>query len=215
MRKYRSNAKNYSLKNARFFALCAMICAALIFCSSLNKKVGPIVFDLAKNYGSSAVLDVINDAVSSYFDSEDIGYSDLVRLSYNSAGFVTSAEFDSQKINEMKTDCLKVLSKSLSRLKTAKLKVPVGSLFGDVSLSGRGPSIKLRVSGSAVPDIEILSVFDSIGMNQSRHEIIMRVSAKVSLYLPPKSDEFTVTQDYVLAQTLIVGEVPSGCAFIE
>ena len=71
------------------------------------------------------------------------------------------------------------------------------------------------MSESAVPDIELLSTFESLGFNQSRHEILLRITADVTVYLPPRSSAFSVTQDYVIAQTVIIGDIPSGYAFVE
>ena len=215
LRRHRSAKTGINRRNRRFFAICgiAVLCIALVY--ALNQRIKPVSLRLAESYGSSAVLDVINGTVSDFFKDRDIGYSDLVRLGYNSEGAVTSVEYNSAEMTRMKIDCLSELNKNLGKLRSAKIRVPVGSLFDDVSLSARGPAIYLRISESAVPDIEILSSFESVGINQSRHEIALRVSARVSVYLPPKMSEFTVTQDYVLAQTVIVGDVPSGCAFVD
>ena len=215
MRRYRSGRKSTSREIKIFAVICALLSASVLTAFGINRTLRPIAFDLAQSYGSAAVLKVINDTVSDYFDSADIGYSDLVRLKYTSGGFVSSVEYNSAAINKMKSDCLSLLSKSFSRLRASKIKVPLGDMFDDISLSGRGPTVTVKISESAVPDIEVLSTFEGVGVNQSRNEIIMRVSALVSVYIPPKSAEFTVSQDYVLAQTVIVGDVPSGCALVE
>lgn len=215
LRRYQSRFDLKRRGDRRFLAICIVL-AVTIFAQVLaNRKLKPITFELAKSYGSSAVLEIINDSVSEFFDGDDIGYSDLVRLKYNSSGFVTSIEYDSAEINRLKIGCLGVLNKNLSKLRSSKVPIPLGSLFGDVSLSGRGPRIKFRVSESAVPDVEVMSTFESVGMNQSRHEIRIRVTALVTVFMPPSSSDFTVTQDYVLAQTVIVGDVPAGYSFIE
>lgn len=215
LRRYSSKKLGSRISGRGFFALCLLLCGMIITASAVNSRLKPIAFELAKSYGSKAALDVMSKTVSDYFDSNDIGYSDLVRLKYNSSGFVTSVEYDSEELNKMKLGCLSALSKSLSKLRYSKIKVPLGSIFGDLSLSGRGPRISVRLSETAVPDIELLSTFEAVGFNQSRHELRLRVTADVTVYLPPRSEEFSVTQDYVLAQTVIVGDIPSGYAFLD
>ncbi len=215
MRRYSEKSISGRLGGRGFFAVCLLLCAMIFIASAVNSKLKPIAFELARSSGSNAVLGIMSDTVSDYFDSNEIGYSDLVRLKYNSSGFVTSVEYDSAALNKMKIECLDALSKNLSKLRNAKIKVPVGSLFGDLSLSGRGPKVSVRLSESAVPDIELLSEFESVGFNQSRHELKLRATATVTVYLPPRSEEYTVTQDYVLAQTVIVGDIPSGYAFLD
>ena len=215
LRRYKSKPSVNRFQNRSYITVCLLFAAMIFGAVLINRSLKPISSELAKSYGSSAVLDVINSTVSEYFNDGNVGYSDLVRLRYNSSGMVTSVEYNSKEINRIKIECLGLLNKNLSKLRTSKIKVPAGSLFNDLSLSGRGPMINIKLSESAVPDIEVLSTFESVGVNQSRHEIRMRVSAIVNVYLPPKSVEFTVTQDYVLAQTVIVGDVPSGYAQIE
>ena len=215
LRRYRSRIQIRRGQYRRFFIVCIIIVLMIFLASAANRSIKPISLELAKSYGSAAVLEVINDSVSELFDEENIGYSDIIRLRYSTSGFVTSIEYDSAAINRLKVDCLEILNKNLAKLRSAKIRVPVGSLFEDLTLSGRGPAINIRISESVVPDIELISTFDSVGLNQSRHEIRMRVSAQVRVYLPPRSAEFTVTQDYVLAQTVIVGDVPAGYAFLE
>lgn len=215
LRRYKQRFRIKREQNRRFFILCAVLACLIFIAGMANRSLKPMSMELAKSYGSSAVIEVINDSVAEYFDVENVGYSDLVRLKYNSSGFVTSVEYDSAAINRMKINCLALLSKNLSKLRASKVKVPVGSLFDDLALSGRGPEINIRIGESAVPDIEVISTFESVGLNQSRHEIRMRISAQVKVYLPPRSAEFSVSQDYVLAQTIIVGDVPSGYAFVE
>lgn len=215
MRRYRRKSHIFQ-KNNRIFALaCAFLLITSVFAVLTNLRLRPITFQLAKSYGSRAVLDVINSSVNEYFNDEKIGYSDLVRLSYNSNGFVTSIEYDSLELNRMKTGCVELLNKNLSKIRATKVKIPIGSLFNDLSLSGRGPAITVKITASAVPTVEIISAFESVGVNQSRHEIRIRVSADVDVYLPPKNAQFTVTQDYVLAQTVIVGDVPTNNLVVE
>ena len=215
LRRYRHDFKEKVAKDRRFFVICAILAALILILNITNRRLKPIGFELAKAYGSDAVVKIINDSVSEFFEAGDVGYSDLVRLRYNNTGVVTSIEYDAAEINRIKIACTEELSKNLAKLRSSKVRVPIGSLFGDVSLSGRGPSISVRLSTKAVPNIELLSTLDSAGLNQSRHEIIMRVTVEAALYLPPDTESFTVTQDFVLAQTVIVGDVPQGNILIE
>ena len=219
MRRYKDRAAGGILKTvrARLIAISAalLFILAVIFEISLNISLKPVICELAESYGAPAVVEIINDSVSEFFEDNRIGYSDLARLRYNQSGFVTSIEYDSFEINRMKTACLEKLQKDLSALRSAKIKIPLGSLFNDIGASGRGPRIGVKITESAIADIEVLSTFESVGINQSRHEIRMRVSADVSAYLPPQSAKFTVSQEYVLAQTVIVGNVPTDNLYLD
>lgn len=215
MRRYKSGYTKKALKDRRFIAISLLLAALIIFTNLITQSLKPISFELARAYASDAVLNVINDCVSDFFESEDYTYSDIVKLRYNDSGMVTAIEYDSAAINRLKLDCGDVISKKLSKFKSAKIKMPVGSLTGDLALSGTGPSVSVRVNAKAVPKVELLSELESAGVNQTRHEIVMRVTAEINLMLPPKTDSFTVVQDYVLAQTVVAGDVPQGNILID
>lgn len=180
----------------------------------ISRSLRPVIMIMAKQYGTVSVAQAVNDAVSDIFTNEEITYSDMVRLSYNSMGFVTSCEYDSAMLNRIKIGLNHELIQRLDRLRASKISLPLGSISGDVNLSGHGPFIRLKIAQSSVPEIEIVSHFESVGINTVKHDILLRITVNSQIYLPPHSEEFSFTQDFVIAQTIIVGSIPSGYASI-
>lgn len=215
MRRKESSFGEKALKDRRFIVISAVLVILILLTFLINRSIKPISFELAKAYASESVLEIINESVRDYFDGEKVEYSDLVRLRFAPSGMVTAIEYDSAAINRVKIGCSERLAERLKKFKTAKIKVPAGSLFGDMSLSGEGPSVTVKVAVKAVPSVELMSSLDGAGVNQSRHEIIMRVTADVSMIIPPRTESYSVIQDFVLAQTVIAGEVPQGSIVIE
>ncbi len=215
MRRKAAARTEKALSDRRFILISLILAILILTLSFIGRRLSPVSFDLAKAYASEAVINAVNDSVSEYFSKNSPGYSDLVRLRFGSSGMVSAIEYDSPGINRIKTECTEILSKKLSKLKTVKIKLPAGSLFGDMSLSGKGPEVGVKLAIKAFCEVELRSELNSAGVNQSRHEIIMRVNVTVSMVLPPKTESFTVTQDYVLAQTVIAGDVPSGNLLID
>lgn len=180
----------------------------------VNASLKPIIMKMAEQYGTAAVADTVNTAVNEVFENETIGYSDIVKLNYNSQGFVTSVEYDTLCVNKIRGLVSDTVTRDLSTLRASKIRIPLGSLSNDVTLSGKGPYLKVKIVQSSVPQISITSSFEAIGINTVKHDIIMRVTVRSEIYLPPKREEFCFTQDYCLAQTIIVGNIPSGYADI-
>ena len=200
-------------RNQNVFIM-ACIVAFVAFTVIVNILLEPIVMDIAAQHGSVSVLNSLNSAVNKTFEQEDIGYSDIVKLNYNENGFVTAAEYDYIAINKLKLLMSENVNNELLKLKKSKIKIPIGSIFGNAVLSGRGPNVKVLISQASVPDISLISSFESVGINTVKHEIIMRITVDSKLYLPPQSHDFSNVQDYVIAQTLIVGNIPNGYAKI-
>lgn len=206
MRRYAKKSR----ANREFFLLCLVFSVLIAVTLIINFSLRPVISDMACQFGRQNVSLVINDTVFDVLESDNFDYNSFVKLKYNSMGFVTSVEYDYKTINKLKLNCEQLLLDNLAKLGNTKVKIPLGSLLGDLNTSGRGPSIKLKISQASVPEINIISTFESIGINQSRHEIRLVISTSAQLYLPPQKSEFSLTQEYVLAQTIIVGDIPQG-----
>ncbi len=62
---------------------------------------------------------------------------------------------------------------------------------------------------------EFINKFYEEGINQTRHSIVLEVSAVIDLYVPGSREmETTVTTQVVVAETVIVGQVPNVYADI-
>ncbi len=206
MRRYKTKRKS----NRDFFTNCFLIVALIVVAIIINISLRPVVYDISSQIGKQNVASLINETVFEVLESDSFDYSSFVDLKYNTSGFVTSVEYDYKTINKLKLSVEELLLDKLDNLGNTKVKIPFGSLLGDLNVSGKGPGIKLRISQAAVPEISIVSTFESVGINQSRHEIRLVVSAYAELYLPPSKSDFSLTQEYVLAQTIIVGDIPQG-----
>ncbi len=206
--------KQTKIKKKQSIFLLGCFAAFTVFVIVVNMSLKPIVMDMASQFGSASVVNCLNKAVNKTFDDETIGYSDIVKLNYSESGFVTAAEYNYVAINKLKLTASENVSSELSKLKKSKIKIPIGSIGGNAVLSGKGPNVKVLISQASVPEISLISSFESVGINTVKHEIIMRITVNSKLYLPPQSQEFSNVQDYVIAQTLIIGNIPNGFAKI-
>lgn len=191
-----------------------LILIAVVVLLFINAALKPVIMNMAESYGKMSVAKAVDEAVIELFENEDIGYSDIVKLTFSDSGFVTAVEYNLAEINRIKLSLSNSLVSGLEKLRASKIKVPIGSLTGNAYLSGRGLSLRLRIMQSSVPVIEVISSFESEGINTVLHRIIIRITVETEAYLPPRRASFTLTQDFVIAQTIIVGDIPSGYADI-
>lgn len=200
--------------NSNTGAVVMLVLFVIAFLIFINSALKPVIMNMAESYGKMSVAKAVDGAVSELFEREDIGYSDLVKLTFSDSGFVTAVEYNSAEINRIKLALSNSLVSSLEKLRASKIKVPIGSITGNAYLSGRGLSLRLRIMQSSVPVIEVISSFESEGINTVLHRIIIRITVESDAYLPPRKVSFSLTQDFVIAQTIIVGDIPSGYADI-
>lgn len=60
----------------------------------------------------------------------------------------------------------------------------MGTLSGVQLLSGRGPDLNLKVVPSGYMTSEIENRFDSAGINQTRHQIMLKMDMRVLAIIP-------------------------------
>ena len=112
------------------------------------------------------------------------------------------------EVNRLKTDILGIINEEILALDTSDIGIPLGSLILPELLSGKGPVIPVRILSIRNSDATFSSDFSQAGINQTIHQVIMEVSVDVAILVLGETDSFTVTSQVVVAQTVIVGEVP-------
>ena len=75
-------------------------------------------------------------------------------------------------------------------------------------LSGRGPGVKIRISSIGNIETDLESEFTSEGINQTLHRIYVDVSCNVKVLTPFKDIERNITNRVLLAENVIVGNIP-------
>ncbi len=75
-------------------------------------------------------------------------------------------------------------------------------------LSGRGPGVKIRISSIGNIDTNLNSEFTSQGINQTLHRIYVDISCNVKVLTPFKDIERKITNKVLLAENVIVGNIP-------
>ena len=84
----------------------------------------------------------------------------------------------------------------------------MGSLFLPEFFSGRGPAFPVHILSIRNSEATFSSNFSQAGINQTLHQIVMSVSVDVAVLTLGKTDQFTVISEVVIAETIIVGDVP-------
>ena len=92
---------------------------------------------------------------------------------------------------------------------TSDLGIPLGSLILPEVLSGRGPEIPIKIISIRNSDAYFESSFSQAGINQTLHKLSMNVLVDVSVLVLGKTENFTVKSQVVVAETVIVGNVPN------
>lgn len=195
------------MKRAGFSAL--LLCAvALALFLMFRGKYRTVIQNLAKTQVMNSTSDLTNDAISRQIEEGSIRYDRIVFFEKDVNGKITALKTNIGEINRLKTNILGIINEEILALDTSDVGIPLGSLILPELLSGKGPVIPVRILSIRNSDATFSSDFSQAGINQTIHQVIMEVSVDVAILVLGETDSFTVTSQVVVAQTVIVGEVP-------
>ena len=108
----------------------------------------------------------------------------------------------------LQSQILDLILSRIDQVSARELSIPVGSLTGSPLLAGRGPRISVRMESVGSSSARFENQFESAGINQTKHRIVLRIDVYVSILLPGYSAVTQVSNEITVAETVIVGEVP-------
>ena len=179
---------------------------ALFF--ALRSKYRVVISDLARTQVMNTTSDLTNDAIARQIAQGDIQYDRIVFFEKDLDGRITALKTNMSEVNRLKTDILNIINDEILALDNSDIGIPLGSLFFPELLSGKGPAIPVRILSIRNSDANFVSDFSQAGINQTLHRLNMEVSIDVAVLVLGQTASFTVSSEVVVAETVIVGDVP-------
>lgn len=174
----------------------------------LRGKYQAVIRDLAETQVKNTTSDLTNDAIARQIASGDIRYDRIVYFEKDLNGGITALKTNMSEVNRLKTDILNIINDEILALDNSDIGIPVGSLILPEFLSGKGPAIPVHILSIRNSDAVFTSHFTQAGINQTLHQLIMEVSIDIAVLVLGSTSSFTVTSEVVVAETVIVGDVP-------
>ena len=175
----------------------------------LRSRYRDIIQELAQTQVKNTTSDLTNDAIAKQIAQGVIQYDRIVYFEKDLDGRITALKTNMSEVNRLKTDLLNLINDEILALDTSAIGIPLGSLFLPELLSGKGPAIPVHILSIRNSDAAFTSAFSQAGINQTLHQLVMVVSVDVSVLVLGQTSSFTVNSEVVVAETVIVGDVPS------
>lgn len=188
--------------------ICVLICLGVAGFFLLRSKYYAVITELARTQVTNATSDLINDAVAKQIDSGKIAYDRIVYFEKDLNGRITALKTNIGEVNILKTETLNIINEEILETDQSLLGIPIGSLILPEFLSGRGPHIPVQILSVRNSDATFDSNFTHAGINQTMHQLNMHVLVDVAILVLGRTQIFTVSSQVVVAETVIVGDVP-------
>ncbi len=203
--------KRYGRRRLKLFAfLLFVLLTFLTFFFVFETRIRPVINQVASAQAQSVAASAINDTVNRIIESERIQYGDLAKLQMDQNSRISAVTADIVEINRLKAAFALGVQEKMRSIDKMTMRIPLGTLLSNGMFTGYGPRIPIRLTsvGRAVVDIE--DSFLEAGINQTRHEIHLSITAKISVLMPGGSSVSEVHTTIPIAQSVIVGAVPES-----
>lgn len=175
----------------------------------LRSRYREVIRDLAETQVKNTTSDLTNDAIAKQIAEGVIQYDRIVYFEKDLDGRITALKTNMSEVNRLKTDILNLINDEILALDTSDIGIPLGSLILPELLSGKGPAIPVHILSIRNSDAVFSSSFSQAGINQTLHQMTMVVNVDVAVLVLGQTSSFTVNSEVVVAETVIVGDVPS------
>lgn len=196
------------IRRAARWLIILVVAVSLAFLM-LRSRYRDIIQELAQTQVKNTTSDLTNDAIAKQIAQGVIQYDRIVYFEKDLDGRITALKTNMSEVNRLKTDILNLINDEILALDTSDIGIPLGSLFLPELLSGKGPAIPVHILSIRNSDAAFTSAFSQAGINQTLHQLVMVVSVDVSVLVLGQTSSFTVNSEVVVAETVIVGDVPS------
>ena len=194
----------------RRFLRVILFCAVLVVIAffAFRSKYQSVATELAQTQVVNVTSDLINDAIDRQMENGNIQYDRIVYFEKDLDGKITALKTNMSEVNRLKTDVLNLINDEILAIDTQFIGIPVGTLILPEILAGKGPSIPVHILSIRNSDASFTSNFTQAGINQTLQQLNMNVIVDVAVLVLGKTNTFTVSSQMVVAETIIVGQVP-------
>lgn len=191
--------------------ICLLILFALLLAVSFllfRSKYHAVITALVQTQVKNATSDLINDAIDRQITNGTIHYDRMVYFEKDLEGKITALKTNMSEVNRLKTDLLNLINDEILAMDSDSLGIPLGSLIIPEIFAGRGPLIPVRIITIRNSEASFFSEFSQAGINQTLQKLNMQVSVDVAVLVLGNVDDFSISSQVVIAETVIVGQVP-------
>ncbi len=187
-----------------------LLVTALLLLGLFRSKFVPVLCQLAQARVKTTSASLIEQAVSEQIASGNIQYDRIVFFEKDVSGKITALKTNMWEINRLKSAILELINKQILGLDASEIGISLGSLLLPEVFAQKGPMIPVRVLTVRNSGAQFESHFSQAGINQTLHQLHMVIQVEGTVLVLGQTVSFSVSSDVMVAETVIVGDVPNS-----
>lgn len=175
----------------------------------IQNSLTGVILDTAHAKAYALAVDTMNAAVRQSMGG-GVAYEELIAVRTDAQGRVTMLQANTARMNELASSVALSAQEALAEDAAPRVSVPLGAALRVPFLSSLGPKIRVSITPVGAVSASFHTEFEAAGINQTRHKIYLQLHAAVQLVLPTGAQPVAVDTQMLIAESIIVGEVPGS-----
>ncbi len=200
------NSRNIK-KRKKVIKILIIILLVIIIYKVILNYVDPIFEGLCEDQVKSVATVITNQQSTMIMNKYQ--YNELYSIEKDDNGKISMIKANVVPVNNMISDLTENIQNEFDEIEKSNIEVPLGSLFGTYFLSGIGPNIPIKVLMSGTLDTEIKNEFETQAINQTLHRTYVEFECNMKILTPLSSYSKTITNQVIVGEHVIIGEIPS------
>ena len=184
----------------------ALIIGVLLF---FQRNVTNILISVSEASIRSITTVAVNDAIY-YTLNDNLRYEDLITLTYDADGNVSTITTDSLKINRIARDTAYLSQENLTKMSAEGIQVPLGAFTGIEALAGFGAKVNIKIIPISNVECRFVSKFEEAGINQTKHSLYLEIVSDISIIMPSRTSNLASTIEVLICESVINGKIPDA-----
>ena len=197
----------YRRKRRRIMFFLVFPLLIILFITYVLFQLSHSFIQISEDKIHNLTFNLINEVVGN--EMEKVNTNDLVEYKFDADGKIVAVNANVSIMNKLNNGISEELYKKLTSLEHIFIKLPLGSFLSSNFFSGVGPEIPGEIVLLNRVNTEYHTDFTSTGINQSRHRILISVTCDVGILSQLSNQKHTVTVEVPIAETIIIGNVPT------
>lgn len=173
----------------------------------LLNRINPIFEQVSVYEAKKLATFVANDQTTKVM--QNYNYDSMFSIEKDIDGKISMIQMNMYRVNIIISDIAYYIQEQMKLPENSTISIPIGNFLGNNLFSGYGPNVKMKVVLLGTVETDLKSEFTEKGINQTLHRVYLQIDCKIQILSSYKKIEQNVSNQFLIAENVILGEIPS------
>ena len=200
--------RHFFKKHKRLIRVSICLLILFLMIRGFEKQISNFSKNYFPAFARQETTKCVGSAVEKVLKNEVYSYGDFATVRYRQ-NRVSSIETNAAAINSFKTEIVTAAENEIEKIRNSVMHIPLGAFTGLSLIANYGPKVPLSYCLTGSFSAELVSSFESAGINQTVHHIRLVVTSEIVTASVDYEDTMTFSTDFEIAQSVLVGSTPT------